>query len=49
MISLDKFKIFDKTQKRNVCIFFKILIKCINFAAENEHGVKERFDLDSNQ
>ncbi len=40
MISLDKFKIFDKTQKRNVCIFFKILIKCINFAAENEYNAK---------
>ena len=49
MISLDKFKIFDKKQKRNVCIFFKILTKCINFAAKNEHNVKERFDLNSNQ
>ena len=49
MISLDKFKIFDKKQKRNACIFFKILTKCINFAAENEHNVKEKFDLDSNQ
>lgn len=49
MISLDKFKIFDKKQKRNACIFFKILTKYINFAAENEHNVKERFDLDSNQ
>lgn len=49
MISLDKFKIFDKKQKRNVCVFFKILTKCINFAAENEHNVKERLDLNSNQ
>lgn len=49
MISLDKFKIFDKKQKRNACIFFKILTKCINFADENEHNVKEKFDLDSNQ
>ena len=49
MISLDKFKIFDKKQKRNACIFFKILTKCINFAAENEHSVKEKLDLDGNQ
>lgn len=49
VISPDKFKIFDKKQKRNDFIFFKILIKCINFAAENEHSVKERFDLDGNQ
>ena len=49
MISLDKFKIFDKKQKRNVCIFFKILTKCINFVAENEHNVKERLDLNNNQ
>lgn len=49
MISLDKFKMFDKKQKRNACIFFKILTKCINFAAENEHSVKERLDLNSNQ
>ena len=49
MISLDKFKIFDKKQKRNVFIFFKMLTKCINFAAENEHNVKERLDLNSNQ
>ena len=41
MISLDKFKMFDKKQKRNDCLFFKILTKCINFAAENEHNVKE--------
>lgn len=49
MISLDKFKIFDKNQKRNVFIYFKMLTKCINFAAENEHSVKERLDLNSNQ
>lgn len=49
MISLDKFKIFDKKQKRNVFIFFKMLTKCINFAAENEHSVKKRLDLDGNQ
>ena len=49
VISLDKFKIFDKKQKRNDFIFFKILTKCINFAAENEHCVKERLDLGSNQ
>ncbi len=49
MISLDKFKIFDKKQKRNVFIFFKILTKCINFAAENEHNAKERLRLDNNQ
>lgn len=49
MISLDKFKIFDKKQKRNVFIFFKMLTKCINFAAENERNVKERLDLDGNQ
>lgn len=30
-------------------IFFKMLIKCINFADENEHSVKERFGLDNNQ
>ena len=28
-------------RKRNACIFFKVLTKCINFAAENEHNVKE--------
>ena len=49
MISLDKFKIFDKKQKRNVFIFFKMLTKCINFAAENEHNVKPWLDLNSNQ
>lgn len=49
MISLDKFKIFDKKQNRNVFIFFKMLTKCINFATENEHNVKERLDLNSNQ
>lgn len=49
VISLDKFKIFDKKQKRNVFIFFKILTKCINFAAENEHNAKERLSLDNNQ
>ena len=38
---------FDKKQKRNVFIFFKMLTKCINFAAENEHNVKERLDLNS--
>lgn len=48
-ISPDKFKIFDKKQKRNDFIFFEILTKCINFAAENEHNVKERLDLNSNQ
>lgn len=49
VISLDKIKMFDKKQKRNVFVFFKMLTKCINFAAENEHGVKERLCLDSNQ
>ena len=49
VISLDKFKIFDKKQKRNGSIFFKMLTKCINFVAENEHGVKERLGLNSNQ
>lgn len=49
VISLDKFKIFDKKQKRNDFIFFKMLTKCINFAAENEHSVKERLGLNSNQ
>lgn len=29
--------------------FFKMLTKCINFAAENEHSVKEKLDLNSNQ
>lgn len=48
-ISPDKFKIFDKKQKRNDFIFFEMLTKCINFAAENEHNVKERLDLNSNQ
>lgn len=47
VISLDKFKIFDKKQKRNVFIFFEMLTKCINFATENEHNVKERLDLNS--
>lgn len=49
MISLGKFKMFDKNQKRNACLFFKMLTKCINFAAENEHNVKERLSLDNNQ
>ena len=49
VISLDKFKIFGKKQKQNVFIYFKMLTKCINFAAENEHNVRERFDLNSNQ
>lgn len=49
VISPDKFKMFDKKQKRNACIFFKILTKCINFAAENEHSVKKRLSLDNNQ
>lgn len=40
---------FDKKQKRNVFVFFKMLTKCINFAAENEHCVKERLDLKSKQ
>lgn len=40
---------FDKKQKRNAFILFKILTKCSNFAAENEHNVKERLDLSSNQ
>ena len=40
-ISPDKFKIFDKKQKRNDFIFFEMLTKCINFAAENEHNVKD--------
>lgn len=40
MISLDKFKIFDKNQKQNACVFFKMLTKCTNFAVENEHNVK---------
>lgn len=49
VISRDKFKIFDKKQKRNDFIFFEMLTKCINFAVENEHSVKERLDLNSNQ
>ncbi len=49
VISLDKFKMFDKKQKRNVFIDFKMLTKCINLAAETEHKVKERLDLNSNQ
>ena len=49
MISLDKFKIFDKKQKRNVFIYFKMLTKCINFAAENEQYVKGWLDLRDNQ
>lgn len=49
MISLDKFKMFDKKQKRNAYVFFKMLAKCINFTAENEHNVKERLGLNSNQ
>ena len=49
MISLDKFKMFDKKLKRNAFICFKMLTKCINFAAENEHNVKEWLDLNNNQ
>ena len=49
MISPDKFKIFDRKRKRNAFIFFKVLTKCINFAAENEHNVKEWLSLDNNQ
>ena len=48
-ISPDKFKIFNKKQKRNVCFLFEILTKCINFAAENEHNAKEMLSLDNNQ
>lgn len=40
---------FDKKQKRNAYVFFKILTKCIKFADENEHNAKERLNLDSNQ
>ena len=40
VISPDKFKMFDRKRKRNACIFFKVLTKCINFAAGNEHNVK---------
>jgi len=32
-----------------VLFFFKMLTKCINFVAENEHSVKERLGLNSNQ
>ena len=49
VISPDKFKMFDRKRKRNACIFFKVLTKCINFEAENEHNVKERLNLDNNQ
>lgn len=49
VISPDKFKMFDRKRKRNACVFFKVLTKCINFAAENEHNVKERLSLDNNQ
>lgn len=38
---------FDKKQKRNVFIFFEMLTKCINFASENEHNVKERLGLNN--
>lgn len=41
MISLDKFKIFGKSRNEMFFIYFKMLTKCINFAAENEHNVKE--------
>ena len=47
MISLDKFKMFGKKIKRNAFICFKMPTKCINFADENEHNVKERLDLNS--
>ena len=30
-----------KKWKRNVFNYFKMLTKCINFAAENEHNVKD--------
>lgn len=49
VISLDKSKMFNKKQKRNAYVLFKMLTKGINFAAENEHCVKERLDLDSSQ
>lgn len=49
MISLDKFKMFDKKLKRNAFICFKMLTKCINFAAENEQYVKGWIDLSDNQ
>ena len=49
VISPDKLKMFDRKRKRNACVFFKVLTKCINFAAENEHNVKERLNLDNNQ
>ena len=37
----------NKNQK--VFKHFKILTKCSNFAAENEHNVKQRLDLGDNQ
>ena len=49
VISLDKFKMFDRKRKRNALNYFKILTECIIFAAENEHNVKEKLDLNSNQ
>ena len=48
-ISLDKFKILVEKQKRNVYYLFKMLTKCINFAAENEQYVKGWLDLSNNQ
>lgn len=49
VISLDKFKMFDKKYKRNVYIFYKILTKCINFVAENEHCVRKWIKSNNNQ
>ena len=49
MISLDKFKMFDKKLKRNAFICFKMLTKCINFAAESEHNAKERLSFGNNK
>lgn len=39
VISIDKFKMFDKNEM--FVFFYKMLTKCINFAAENEHCVKK--------
>ena len=48
-ISPDKFKISGRKEKRNVCFSFKVLTKCINFAAENEHNAKERLSFGNNK
>ena len=48
-VGWNKFIMSLKNKNQKVFKHFKILTKCSNFAAENEHNVKQRFDLGDNQ